>query len=97
MQVYRDELLKAAQGEEEVAEEEAVVATITANVEMTEEEKNAAIREELAQLSAPTCSPRRSARKEEGASFVLDVLHVCMFVCLESIPVVLGICSHCMD
>ncbi|OQR85906.1 rRNA methyltransferase, partial [Thraustotheca clavata] len=43
MQTYRDELLKASEAQEEAAEEESVVNTIQANVEMTEEEKNAAI------------------------------------------------------
>ncbi|KDO24228.1 hypothetical protein SPRG_09864 [Saprolegnia parasitica CBS 223.65] len=78
MQVYRDELLKAAQGEEEVAEEEAVVATITANVELTEEEKNAAIREELAQLRANVLAKKKREKKKEREKKAKERLRAAM-------------------
>ncbi|OQR84526.1 rRNA methyltransferase [Achlya hypogyna] len=78
MQTYRDELLKAAKGEEEAAEEEAVVATIQANVEMTEEEKNAAIREELAQLRANVLAKKKREKKKEREKKAKERLRAAM-------------------
>ncbi|KAF0701291.1 Aste57867_8220 [Aphanomyces stellatus] len=61
MQVYRDELLKADAPDEEVAEPVAPAAP----VELTEEEKNAAVREELAQLRANVLAKKKREKKKE--------------------------------
>ncbi|CAK4074171.1 unnamed protein product [Aphanomyces euteiches] len=61
MQVYRDELLKADAPEEEDTE----IVPAPAPKEMTEEEKNAAVREELAQLRANVLAKKKREKKKE--------------------------------
>ncbi|TMW64196.1 hypothetical protein Poli38472_012818 [Pythium oligandrum] len=61
---YKEELLKAEAPEEEVEEVKAVVET-EAPKELTEAEKNALIREELAQLRATQLAKKKREKKKE--------------------------------
>ncbi|RHY87782.1 hypothetical protein DYB37_006194 [Aphanomyces astaci] len=63
MQKYRDELLKAAAPEEDV---DVLPVEPTPARELTEEEKNAAVREELAQLRANVLAKKKREKKKKA-------------------------------